>query len=406
MKKNHEITALLQSQKLQQYIRELPSFCQEYFDGIEEKNNLSTRIGYAINLKSFFSYMIEHTEAYKDISIKEFPFEGLKTIKAQDIEDYLQYLMLYKNTSDKSITNQESSRSRHLSALRSLYQYFNRCGKLEVNPAILVETPKVPLKQMEILHDQDVSILLRGIRNGEGLSPKARSRYYRTWFRDIAIITVFLDTGIRLSELIHLDLSDIYYEGNMEYALQKMDRIAEQYDLEMPPLLPRRGAGERLEGWKKECRNCFGQISDCAEDIFPSMGCLSVEKKEKDEEPDALYISYRTLGILIPYIRYFRPSLLSHKNDNEEALFLSMTGDRMAKTSIEEMIDKHSMRYLKQHLNPQKLRDTRGNFVFRETGDLALASEVLRHKNINTIKRHYRMTDEEKKRAIALRTQR
>ena len=404
MKKNYEITALLQSQKLKQYVQELPSFCQDYFKGIEEKNNLSTRIGYAINLKSFFSYIIEHTDNYKDISIKEFPFDGLRKIKAQDIEDYLQYLMLYKNESEKSVTNHESSRSRHLSALRSLYQYFNRCGQLEVNPAIMVETPKVPLKQIEILHDQDITLLLRGIRNGEGLSPKARSRYYRTWFRDIAIITVFLDTGIRLSELIHLDISDIYYEGNLDYSIQKMDLIAEHYDLKMPPLMPRRGATERLEKWKNECRNCFDQIAASAKDIFPSLAYLSIEKK--DDEQDTLYISYRTLGVLIPYILYFRPSLLSHKNDEDDALFLSMTGDRIAKTSIEEMMDKHSMRYLKQHLNPQKLRDTRGNFVLRETGDLALSSEVLRHKNISTMKRHYQMTNEEKKRAIALKTQR
>ena len=404
MQKNYEVTELLQSQKLKQYIHELPSFCQDYFDGIEGKNNLSTRIGYAINLKSFFSYMINHTEKYKDLFLKDFPFDGLKEIKAQDIEDYLQHLMLYQNDSNKNITNHESSRSRHLSALRSLYQYFNRCGLLEVNPAIMVETPKVPVKQIEILHDQEITLLLRGIRKGEGLSPKARSRYYRTWFRDITIITVFLDTGIRLSELINLDIRDIYYEGNIDYALQKMDLIAEHYDLEMPPLLPRRGATERLEKWKEECRNCFDQIAAAAEDIFPSLAYLSIEKKEDEQE--SLYISYRTLGVLIPYIRYFRPSLLSHKHDEDDALFLSMTGDRMAKTSIEEMMDKHSMRYLKKHLNPQKLRDTRGNFVLRETGDLALASEVLRHKNISTMKRHYRLTDEEKKRAIALKTQR
>ncbi|MDO5389585.1 MAG: tyrosine-type recombinase/integrase [Eubacteriales bacterium] len=404
MQKNHEVTSLLQSQKLQQYIRELPDFCRDYFDGIEEKNNLGTRIGYAINLKSFFSYFISHTEKYETISIKEFPFEGLKEIKAQDIEDYLQHLMLYKNTSNKSITNHESSQSRHLSALRSLYCYFNRCGRLEVNPALMVETPKVPTKRLEILHDQDITTLLRGIRSGQGLSPKARSRYYRTWFRDIAIITVFLDTGIRLSELINLDISDIYYEGNLEYALEKMDLITEEYDLEMPPLMPRRGATERLEQWKEECRSCFDQIASSAEDIFPSLAYLSVEKK--GTQPDTLYISYRTLGVLIPYIRYFRPSLLSHKYDEDEALFLSMTGDRMAKTSIEEMMDKHSMRYLKKHLNPQKLRDTRGNFILRETGDLALASEVMRHKSINTLKRHYPLTDEEKKRSIAWKTQR
>ena len=183
-----------------------------------------------------------------------------------------------------------------------------------------------------------------------------------------------------------------------------MDLIAEHYDLKMPPLMPRRGATERLEKWKNECRNCFDQIAASAEDIFPSLAYLSIEKK--DDEQDTLYISHRTLGVLIPYILYFRPSLLSHKNDEDDALFLSMTGDRIAKTSIEEMMDKHSMRYLKQHLNPQKLRDTRGNFVLRETGDLALASEVLRHKNISTMKRHYQLTNEEKKRAIALKTQR
>lgn len=404
MQKNQQITELLQAQKLQQYIRELPPFCQDYFHGIEEKNSLSTRIGYAINLKSFFSYLLSHYSDYEKLSIREFPFDGLKKVTTQDIENYLQHLMLYKNIADKSVTNRESSRSRHLSALRSLYQYFNRTGQLPVNPAVLVETPKVPVKQIEILHDQDIPILLRGIRNGDGLSPKALSRYYRTWFRDIAIITVFLDTGIRLSELINLDTSDLYYEGNLEYALQKMDLIAEPYDLEIPPLLPRRGAADRLESWKRECKNCFDEISASAEDLFPSLACLYIEKK--DGEPDALYLSYRTLGILIPYIRYFRPSLLTHRQDEDDALFLSMTGDRMAKTSIEEMLDKHSMRYLKQHLNPQKLRDTRGNFVFRETGDLAFASEVLRHKSLNTMKRHYRMNDEEKKRAIALKTQR
>lgn len=161
---------------------------------------------YFLDLRTFFRYMkmkkglIEADEEFENIIITDIDIKFIKTIKLLDVFEYMNYVATQRN-------NQAAARSRKASSLRVFFKYLtNKTQELEINPAEELETPKLGKRLPKFLNlEQSKSLLDSVIVHG--------GKYKE---RDYCIITLFLNCGIRLSELVGINLNDIKIDNTLK----------------------------------------------------------------------------------------------------------------------------------------------------------------------------------------------
>lgn len=158
---------------------------ETYLSIIQEKS-IQTIKGYIMDIEIFIDYLKEQ-DKFKDISFDE---NFIKAIELSDIYGFLNYLKKDRN-------NCANTRARKIASIKSFFKYcINKAEIITTDPTSRLETPKISKKQINYLTLEECELLLANIvgRNKE---------------RDYAIITVFLNTGVRLSELRHIEMSKI-----------------------------------------------------------------------------------------------------------------------------------------------------------------------------------------------------
>ncbi len=325
--------------KLRDMLSKLPGFCKEFFIGIESSTQSRTRIAYAYDLGVFFDYMHKNNPHYGKMEITDFPLEMLDQITPMDIEEYL-YSVKYYEKDGTEHTNGERGVSRKLASLRSFYNYFYRKQLIEKNPAELVKMPKLHEKNIIRLDIDEIVKLLDEVENGENLTERQKTYHAQTKVRDLAIMTLLLGTGIRVSELVGLDIKDVDFQNN-------------------GIKIHRKGGAEVVV--------YFG-----------------------DEVRDALLAYLDERNCTTP------------QDGHENAFFLSMQKRRLTVRSVEKLVKKYAelVTTLKK-ITPHKLRSTYGTRLYQETGDIYLVADVLGHKDVNTTKKHYAALEEERRRSAA-----
>ncbi|MEE0969817.1 MAG: tyrosine-type recombinase/integrase [Clostridia bacterium] len=156
---------------------------------------------YMTDLRTFFRYVIAErnkidplSEDFKKIDLHSIDLQFLAGIDTLEIYKFLEY-------SKKSRDNEFAARARKLSAIKALYKYYvNKREKLDKNPAINIETPKRKKTLPKVLTLDESLQLLEAVKNDTESA---------TRIRDYCIITLFLNCGMRLSELSGIGLSDI-----------------------------------------------------------------------------------------------------------------------------------------------------------------------------------------------------
>lgn len=257
-------------------------------------------------------------------------------IDVNDIEEYLDRIKIYEKDEVKR-TNHEKGIKRKLSSLRSFYNYFYRQQKIKTNPASLVKSPKQHEKPIIRLEPNEVSTLLDLVESGDKLTKSQRVYHNKTAARDLAILTLLLGTGIRVSECVGINLDDIDFDN-------------------VGIKIHRKGGYDAIV--------YFG-----------------------DEVEDALfaYLEERECIEAMP--------------GHEDAFFLSIQKKRISVRAVEKLVQKYSQQLTTlKHITPHKLRSTYGTNLYRETGDIYLVASVLGHKDVNTTRRHYAAQDEENRR--------
>lgn len=326
-------------QKLRELIRELPRFCREYFIGIEASTSSRTRIAYAYDLGVFFNYLHENNAVLNKINVTDFSIDILEQITPMDIEEYLQYLKFYSHNG-KEYTNDERGQMRKLACLRSFYNYFFRKEIIEKNPAALVKMPKQHEKNIVRLDVDEIAILLDEAESGEKLTDRQKVYHSKTKIRDVAILTLLLGTGIRVSECVGLDLDDIDPKNN-------------------GIRVHRKGGAEVMVYFGDEVAEALDAYLDQRVEMTP-------------------------------------------KDGSTEALFLSLQNRRINVRSVENLVKKYSRLVTTvKNITPHKLRSTYGTALYQETGDIYLVADVLGHKDVNTTKKHYAAQAEERRRMAA-----
>ena len=92
----HEEQNKLNIIKMRNVLSELPSFCKQFFRGIENNTSARTRLAYAYDLRVFFEYMKKNNSYCQKMEIKDFPLSILDSIRREDIEEYLEYVTYYQ----------------------------------------------------------------------------------------------------------------------------------------------------------------------------------------------------------------------------------------------------------------------------------------------------------------------
>ena len=200
-------------QKLRTMLKELPPFCTEYFRGIEPRTSTRTRIAYAYDLSVFFDFLKKENPVFSKMDRMDFRLEHLDQLTVTDLEEYMEYLKYRFNENNKEVINKERGIMRKISSLKSFYNYFFRVEKIKTNPAALVRLPKLHDKEIIRLDIDEVAMLLDEVEQGENLTDRQKAYHDRTKVRDLALLTLLLGTGIRVSECVGLDIHDVDFKN-------------------------------------------------------------------------------------------------------------------------------------------------------------------------------------------------
>ena len=272
---------------------------------------------YLLDLRTFFRYLIARqrdidpkSDEFTQIDVRSFGLPEIREITAEDIYDFLFY-------TNQERGNQWAARSRKLSAIRSLYKYLVvRRRYLDLNPAADIDTPK-PKKSLPKVLTLDESLrLLEAVEND-------RESPYRV--RDFAILTLFLNCGMRVSELVGINIADVDSEFRSMRVTGK-------------------GNKERI--------------------VYLNDACAKALSAYMAERKGAKYASVR-----------------------DRALFLSRLEQRMSVKTVQAMVYKYLGRagLEAKHYSVHKLRHTAATLMYQSGHvDVRVLKEILGHEQLNT----------------------
>lgn len=336
----HEQTDIQNTLKLREVLKTLPDFCRDYFRAIDSTTSTKTRISYAYDIRIFFQFLLDENPSFKNCSMKDFTVDVLDQVKAIDLEEYEEYLKVYQK-GEKTETNGERGLKRKISALRSFYAYYYKREMIHTNPTVLIDVPKIHQKSIIKLDADEVAMLLDYIEHcGDTLTGQKRVYYEKTRERDLALITLLLGTGIRVSECVGLDIEDVDFKNN-------------------GIKVTRKGGNEMVVYFGEEVEKALKNYLPVRAGITPAAG-------------------------------------------HEHALFYSTQRRRIGVQAVENLVKKYASAITTtKKITPHKLRSTYGTALYQETGDIYLVADVLGHKDVNTTKKHYAALDDQRRRQAA-----
>lgn len=331
--------------RLRKILQEFPDFALDFFTGIENKTSALTRINYAYDLRTFFNWAFNETNLFRDKTMYTLEVKDLEKFHTTHFERYMSYLTSYVDENGETITNGERGKARKIAAVRSFFKYFFRREMISVDLASKIEMPKLHDKPIIKLEDDEVFKFLDTVETGYGLSGHEKGFHKHTKTRDVAIMTLLLGTGLRVSECVGLNLNDVDFKTN------------------------------------------------------------AIKVTRKGGNQVILYFSDEVKVALFDWlqIRNMNPDLAE-----EPALFTSLQNKRISTRAVQKLVKKYAeiVTPLK-HITPHKLRSTYGTRLYHATQDIYIVADVLGHRDVNTTKKHYAAISDEIRRnaskAVSLR---
>ena len=326
--------------QIREITRSLPQACSDFLRSIAISTSSLTRLAYAIDLNTFFTFLHEERIDFSEKDLQLMNDQDLEKLNRNDIIAYTEYLTYYLKNADnnsvpnKVIVNHELAIKRKLCTIRSFYDYLFKNQRISSNVTELVPLPKVHEKPIIRLTKEEMVRMLEQAQNGDQLTGRQQQFQKITAKRDYAILSLFLGTGIRVSECIGMNIGDVDLENNAFIVTRKGGN---QVVLYFPP--------------------------EVAEALAEYM-----EERDRIET--------------VP--------------GHEDALFLSLQRRRITQRAVQNLVKKYAAvaAPLKTRISPHKLRSTYATNLYNETGDIYLVADVLGHTSVDTTRRHYAdMTD-------------
>lgn len=289
---------------------------------------------YNCDLTMFLRYMkylfkLTNEEDFNKITINDFTLEQLSKVTQENIHSFITYLSIKRNCGPATC-------ARKISTIRIFFKYLTITAKLlKDNPAQNLETPKLNKRLPRYLTLEDSEKLLSLTYSDDSNENKER---------DFAIITLFLNCGLRLSELVGINISDIKFDD------QKMTVIG-------------KGNKERSIYLNKACIDAINAYLD----VRPKEGV----KKDK--------------------------------KDSDKALFLSSYKQRISKRTVENIVSKELARagLDTTKYSTHKLRHTAATLMYKYGEvDIRALQELLGHQSISTTEIYTHVDNEQVRSAV------
>ena len=312
-----------------------PSYVNSFLDySITILNKSSNSVKeYNYDLLMFLRFIKQHfnmtnEEDFKNIKIDDISLDTIKKITLDDIHAFLAFLV-------KEFNSKATTRARKVSTIRIFFKYLCQHAKLiDKNPALYLETPKLEKRLPKYLSLDDSKKLLNATYNEDN----------RNYARDYAIITLFLNCGIRLSELVGININDIDFSEN------KLNVIG-------------KGNKERTIYLNKACMNALSEY-------------LSVRPKQ---------------------------GIKHDKKNSEKALFLSERKTRIGNRTVELIVYKQLKAAgldVKKY-SVHKLRHTAATLMYQYGNvDIRALQELLGHESIATTEIYTHVSNEQVRNAV------
>lgn len=318
--------------KLNELKSSLPEYTYLFLDE-KSDNNPNTAVAYARDLLVFFEYL----KTCKYPRVKVITIEKLEKLTFKDINKFQHYLDENHPEINKSRSNGKCGIARKMASLRGFFEYQVSHNIMSNNPCIGTTKVKINTDSHTItrLTQTEVGNLLNAVKNTDVGSFKQRKCLEKTKLRDYAIMTLLLNTGIRVSECVGLDLDDLNFNEN------------------------------------------------------------SMKVFRKGKKQQVLYFNDDVASVLMDYIENER---INYSDGSDNALFLSSQKKRIAVRTIQDLVKKYSVTIQGKNISPHKMRSTYGTALYNQTGDIRLVADVLGHKDINTTSKHYAAMDDERRR--------
>ncbi len=305
-------------------LSQMPLLVREFANYMNTINDKSTGTinEYLLDLRTFFKYMkiIFGQASFPEngnlacISISDIDIEFMKKIKITDVYEYFDYL----STERKKFHNSEifidrglspSTRARKVSSLRSFYKYLQKTGKITENIMAELEFPKTHSKLPHYLtYDESVRLL-------ENIDGEFK-------IRDFCIIMIFLNCGLRVSELTGININDI----------------------------------------KEETLRVLG----------------------KGGKERVVYLNDSTKNAIERYLQE-RSKITKIAQKDEKAMFISRQGNRISTSTVKWLVKKYcTFAGLDSKISVHKLRHTSATLMYKNGVDVKAVQEVLGHEHLNT----------------------
>ena len=322
-------------EKVRELLFDLPAFCREFIYGTANNTSSLTRLNYVYDMRIFLNFISD----MKGVQVKTMPVTLLDEITVYDIEGFLNYLSSY-NFNGKHLSCNERGKARKLSTIRALFKYCFSRDLIKSNVTTKVSTPKLHEKEIIRLENDEVVKLLDYAESDTAYEGRKNAYHNKLKVRDFAILSLFLGTGIRISELVGLNVTDFDFE-NLSFVVTRKggDRTILYYNEEVKIA---------LQNW--------------------------------------LDYRYNVLKV----------------DDNDTAMFISLKNKRISTRAVQVLVKGYTQEITPlKKITPHKLRSTFGTGLYRQTGDIYAVADFLGHKDVNTTRRHYAAISQDSRRQSA-----
>lgn len=321
---------------LKERLAQLPDFVFSYIQSYYDGESVNTQLAYSIDIKIFLDFL--RTYRFNKIEkLEDFTPQILDKVTADDLLNFKAYLREYEiRTVDdegkektRIVTNSNYGINRKLSAIRGLYSYLYKTDKISQNITDKITFTNIKHRMKKPLTTQETVRILDVIFNGEKYySGRDLTEYMKRKQRDIAIFTTYLGTGVRVSELVNLNIDDLSFETSSFIVTRKG---GEQQEIFMPP---------------------------------------QVEQE------------------LLSYVE----QRLKIDAEDKGALFISRNGRRMSIGAVEKNLKRYCMSVgitNSDKTRPHALRRTFACRMLEDGVDIKMVAELMGHKNIEVTHKFY-----------------
>ena len=309
-----------------EYLSDLPYYVQSFIIGREGNMSARTQYIYISRIDSFFNYLVD--TRFKDKTKADITLQDLDTVTIEEIETFASYIRhghLRKTKKTQLKDNKETTVNNYLSALSMFFKYFANRGKLSGNPVAGLERARKKKKEVIRLNKKQKEQFFNCIQSGEKLTETQKRFHDKSALRDYTICLLLVRTGLRVSELVGLNLRDINFD-------------------------------------------------DCSLTVL-----------RKGDKYDHVFFDDEVAEVLEEYLEERKKIA----NDGENAVFLvtigKYKGSRLSVRSVELLVKKYAMAGpSNEQITPHKLRSTYATDMLIATGNISLVQKALNHSSPTT----------------------